>query len=312
MELSAFAALTRGKTVGVLAVSSPTEQGRLDRGIQELIRLGLHPRLELNPSAQYGKKDYLFSSDSALNRAEALHRLLRDPDVVAILAVRGAYGSIEVAPLLDLDLIAKAQKPLIGFSDVTALLNLWVRAGAPAIHGVNLDAGFASAADKPDSRRSVDELLRLLRGEAFPPLVGTVLNPGRVARGALVGGSLSTLAALAGTRYSLGNATKRSPDSILFFEEANERPYRIHRMLQQLMLSGDLESVRGVLIGDMRECVHQTGAGPTWEEVVLPLFNQIKVPVLKLTGYGHGPLNLPLPLGMRASIDADRCVVGAP
>lgn len=305
MSLSPFAALQRGNRLGILAVSSPTESTRLQQGLAELASRGIEYQVELDPCAQYGRKEYLFASASVQDRVTALHKLLKDEAVVAILAVRGAYGSIDLLPHLDRQLIARSKKPIIGFSDVTALLNLWVDCGAPAIHGCHLDAAFSRSKERVESRDSADALVQLLRTGTIPAIRGTALLEGPAAEGRLIGGNLMTLAALAGTPGALS-----TQGSILFIEECREKPYRIHRALQQLDQAHDLKGIAGVVVGDMIECIHESGAGPTWEEIVVDRFQKRGVVVLKVSGYGHGPRNFPLPFGAPVTLTSSQLSMG--
>ena len=300
-------ALRQGDTIGVIALSAPSESTRFARGIRYIEELGFKVKVVLDPSSQYGKKDFLFSSDSAENRAKGLTELFCDPEVKAIIAVRGAYGSEEILPKLDLSLIAQHPKPLCGFSDTTALLVALARVGIVSVHGASVEASFSKASENESHRKNAATLIDLLLGRAATPYVGERLSGSGDVEGVLVGGNLGLLSALIGTPWEI-----QTQDRILFFEEIGEKPYRVHRSLYQLKLAGKLESLRGVVIGHITDCLHAKGLGPTVEEVIADIFKEYRYPVLKGVPFGHEEINLPMPLGVSARIISNKLEFSEP
>ncbi len=297
--------IKKGDTIGVIALSAPTEEVRFAAARRQLEKLGYKVKVALTPWAQYGKSDFLFSSDSAANRAQALHGLLADKEVSVILAVRGAYGSMEVLPLLDFDLLRTNPKIVCGFSDTTAVINqCYGRAGVVALHGPSLESAFGKMEADADAGRSAQTLLDMLAGKVQNPFVGCtvqLLCGSGTAEGAIVGGNLSMLAALAGTPWDVDWS-----GHILCLEEVGERPYRVHRMLLQLKAAGKLAKLAAVVLGSFRDCVHPQQAGPTLAQVFEDIFAEYGYPLIAGLPFGHERLNLPLPIGVRARVSANK------
>jgi muramoyltetrapeptide carboxypeptidase len=191
--------------------------------------------------------------------------------------------------------VREAAKPIVGYSDVTALL-LWLRrrAGLVGFHGLMLERG---ADTDPEA---LESLLGQLGGRSPLPLVlaGRGSGGGR-ARGRLVGGSLSLLAASLATPWELDTR-----GAILLFEEVNEAPYRIDRMLQQLRAAGKLAGVVGVGVGDVSSCVDER-YGARVLDVIEEIVRPLDVPLVQGLPFGHVRTNLTWPLGVRAELDGD-------
>src|SRR5207245_3082332 len=179
---------------------------------------------------------------------------IEGPRVRATFCARGGYGSQRLLPRLDLARLARQPKPIIGYSDATALLGAAVEAGVLAVHGPMVADDMARGL----SERSATHLRTLLtdpawRWEAEAPIT---LRPGK-ATGRLVGGCLAVLAAALGTPWA--------PDTdgaVLFLEDVAERPYRLDRLLTQLRQAGKLEPAAGVVFGTMAACPPVDGVGP--------------------------------------------------
>ncbi|MDZ4785443.1 MAG: LD-carboxypeptidase [bacterium] len=301
--------LKTGDLIGVIAPSSPCDPNRLQSGLKALEGYGFKYKLSLDPAAAYGKDTFLFSSDTAKNRADALRDLYLDNSIKAIIAARGAYGSMEMLPLIDFDAIKNNPKPLVGFSDVTALLNvIFDRTGVATVHGSMLTGAFAEiSTDKDtdkDTEQSVLSLIELLKGEELNPFKKVILEKLNATsessiEGVFKGGSLSVLSSLCGTPWM-----PNLDSAILFIEEVSEKPFRIHRMLMQLKLAGKLEQLKGVVFGEMLRCDHQSG--PDVKKTITTIFADYKYPVYWGLPVGHCALNLPLVVGGKGKIDQGR------
>ncbi len=303
---SSKGALFGDLTLAVAAFSSPTERQRMECALIELTRLGVSTRTVLDPSAAYGRDEFLFASDSPENRAKALHDLATDPSVGVIMAARGGSGAMEMLPLLDWKLLAKHPKPLIGFSDSTALLvTLLNRAGWPTMHGPSLEGAFAQAENSVAHRTSGEKAISYLRGssEALEGVRVKRLCGAGDAVGPIIGGNLSTLTSLVGAPWQ-----PNVRGGILFLEEVGERPYRIQRMLMQLKHAGVLDGLTGVLLGNFSQCEHPTGAGPSAETVLKAELSGLNVPVFGYVESGHCPTNLVVPFGRTAKISESAIV----
>ena len=283
-------ALQPGDVVAVAAPAGPVPRDAFFRGLR--ILEGRY--LVLHDEGLFSRDGYLAGSDT--RRAAELNRYLRDPQVKAIVCARGGYGLLRILPLLDADALRQQPRPIVGFSDVTALL-AWAHgtAGVRAIHGpvVTQLAEVGS--------RDGAALLRLLEepapaGPWFKDLRAAV--PGR-ARGPLLGGNLEVLSRLLGTRYM-----PRLQGAILVLEEVAERPYRLDRTLTQLLLAGVLDGVAGVVVGALEKCEEPDGSGPTAAEVVRERLGPLGVPLCFGAPVGHADRNKAFPFGAPALLDA--------
>ncbi|MCB0360309.1 MAG: LD-carboxypeptidase, partial [Bdellovibrionales bacterium] len=264
MSTQRFTPLSDGASIGVFAPGAPARADRVEAGCAALTSLGYQPKLCGDPSAFYGNYEYLFSNGSAAERADQCQQLFADDGIAGILAARGAYGCFEILPLLDYDLIQKKAKPLVGYSDVTALLiALQARSGVMAIHGPTLSKEWAEWSESEDARQSVASLERLWRGtmrpgEAF--FAAKSLRKGEVA-GPLLVANLTVLVSLLGTHFQ--------PDfegRILVVEDIGEAPFRIHRSLLQLFAAGAFRNLAGLIFGRFDRCDAKNG--PSVDEVI--------------------------------------------
>lgn len=295
-----MAYIQKGETIGVLALSSPVEPGRFETGANYLKSLGFSLNIKLQPSKEYGKTNFLFSSDSARARAEALHELLSDKEVKVIISARGGYGAAEVLPYIDFDLVAKYPKTLVGFSDTTALLGAFAQRGAKPIHGPSLESAFSKYATSQAAKTSAQALVGLLTGAVPNPFANISLSPlfnARNFKGEIVGGNLCVLTALIGGPY-----IPILDQKILFLEETGERPYRIHRALLQLKQAGLMSGLAGVLLGSFNNCTHPKGEGATLVDVFKDIFSDCSFPVYSGLPSGHEEMNLAIPFGVPVSV----------
>ncbi|MGH8440567.1 MAG: S66 peptidase family protein [Pseudomonas sp.] len=243
-------------------------------------------------------KGYLAGDDAC--RLADLHAAFAAPDVDAIICLRGGYGSMRLLEGLDYALLRNHPKPLVRYSDITALHSAIARhVGFVTFHGAMLKSELLANKQAP-TVSSLFELLsgRLKRGDtlAHPdnhPL--STIVPG-AASGRLVGGNLAMLCATLNTPAEL-----RSRDGILFIEDVNEPLYRIDRLLTQLRLAGKFEGLRGVLVGDFAGLTLQA-LTPLLRE----MFEPLQIPVLAGWRSGHCDPNITLPLGALVHLDAER------
>mgnify|MGYP001240543056 CR=1 FL=1 len=293
--------------IGILAPSAPSEASRLAKGLKYIESLGWRTKVMLDPSSAYGTDKFLFSSDTPLNRAQAIKALLEDDEVGVIWCTRGAYGSMEILPYLPVEEIKRYRKPIVGFSDVTALLIAFDNLGVPAIHGTSIEYGAANAVNNTEHERSVSEILSFLSSSQLASTATTDLSficgssTKASLKGSIVGGNLSLLSSLMGTPWEF-----RAEGKFLFFEEVGESPYRIHRMLLQMKLGGKLKNLQGVLIGHLTNCVHSKGLGPNLEQALVDIFKDASYPVFKGVKSGHEPLNLPIFLGHSVTLEDEK------
>jgi muramoyltetrapeptide carboxypeptidase len=289
-------ALKAGDRIALVSPASPFSREEFDKGVAELRRLGFEPVYDESVFERTG-----YVSGSPQLRAAAWLRAWSNPDVAALVAVRGGYGSVHLLPYLDAYRGRLAPKLFIGYSDNTSLLSwLTCQCGITALHSPMIEGRLAKG------REGYDEpsFMRLVSGEG----AGLELRPsGLVAlrggdvRGPLYGGTLTQLAASMGTPY----AFDPPQGCVLFLEDVNERPYRVDRLLTQLRLSGILDRAVALIFGEMRGC-EESGGQPPLRDVLTQLTENFAGPVLLGFPSGHttGP-SWSLPLGVRVRVATD-------
>jgi muramoyltetrapeptide carboxypeptidase len=291
------APLRRNDLVGVVAPGGAVDELSLRGGVQFLEAAGFRVRLG---AAALAKTGYLAGTDA--DRVADLHEMFCDPEVRAIIAVRGGYGSGRLLPLLDPDIIRAHPKIFVGHSDLTFLLGDFVqRAELVTFHGPMV-AGLQA---RPDA---ADALLAMLSGDRvrWHQAAEAVVQPG-TAEGLLVGGCLSVIVAMLGTPYAL-----ETKGRLLFLEDVNEKPYRIDRMLTQLRQAGALDAVSGVIFGEMSGCTAGPHERVSVRDVIAEAFTDAPYPVAFGLPTGHGQGTLTLPLGIRGQLAGERLTLLEP
>jgi muramoyltetrapeptide carboxypeptidase len=283
-------ALGPGATLGIAAPAFAVDEAALDAGVEGLRAAGFRVRVGEGARARQG---YLAGDDA--HRARELVALLDDPAVDAVVCARGGYGCQRVLPRLDAALFRRAAKPLLGYSDVTAL-HLWQlrRAGLSGFHGPMLEHGAWTEAETEAVRAA-------LEGRAGEVVLAGEGRGGGRAEGRLVGGSLKLVATSLGTPFEVD-----CDGAILVLEEVAEKPYAIDRMLRQLEAAGKLARLAGVAVGYLTGCVDPKRAEPTARAVVEEVVGPLRVPLVLGLPFGHDRPNLPWPVGVRGAIDGER------
>ena len=292
-------ALRQGDVVAIVAPASPFEAEEFDAGVAELAALGFNPQWHHD---LFARRRYV-AGDPATRAADFL-RAWKDPGVAGLFGVRGGYGSAQMVTSLDPGTIRATPKPFVGYSDLTTLLTWLVgRCGVVAFHGPTV-AGRLGRGSSAYDRAS------LLSALTIPAPMGELVLDGAEtlvageASGRLLGGTLTQLAASAGTDYGLAPWD----DTILLLEDVGERPYRLDRLVQQIRDAGMLRKVRGVLLGTFPRC-DEPGGALTAREVLADLFGGFAGPVVFGAPTGHvDGAALTLPLGVQTRLVAD----GAP
>ena len=247
-----------------------------------------------------GKKcSYLGGSDE--ERAADLMAMFMDEEVRIVIAMLGGYGCSRIVDKLDYNLIRENSKLLIGFSDITVLLNSINKITAvPTIHGpVGI---YLSKPEYDDAslRDFTDGLFLNQKGRILknPNDDAITLNPGE-ATGKLVGGNLSLINNLIGTPYEIDFSEK-----IVFIEEANEKPYAIDRYLAALRLSGNLDKAKGFVLGYFTNCSSTDDNSWNVLDIIIQYFSNINKPVIYNFASGHGLPFISLPIGLEVLLDA--------
>ncbi len=283
-------AVRPGDLVGVCAPSAAIVPERFARG---LAALAPHLRLHVPDGLTTARGAYLAGDDR--RRADELTALLIDPDVRAILLARGGYGLTRILTHVDPALLARDPKPIVGFSDATALLAWAAGVAVRSIHGpVVSQLGDLPADDVAALVAMLTDRRPLGRIEApLQPLT----NAAPLA-GAIVPANLKMLAHLIGTPWQLDLA-----DAVVLVEEVGEKPYALDRDLTQLELAGQLRGVRGVVVGDLVRCSDDDPAAA--RAVIAERLTAFGLSSWWGAPVGHGQRNRALPFGARVEIDAD-------
>jgi len=285
-------ALQPGDTIGIVAPASNIKPELLDAGCQALRALGYMPFYFDSILEQD-----LYFAGSAKRRAQELEDMFSRPEVRAIVCARGGYGANYLLNLIDLQKIKSHPKIFVGYSDITTLLTYFTdAAGLVTFHGPMVAKDFAHA-DGVDLASWKATLSGSSEWEI--DLAGVKPLVEGSAEGILYGGCLSMLVASLGTPYEIQTA-----GTVLFIEDVATRPYQIDRMLMQLKLAGKLKGVRGIVFGEMLDCVQHQKQSYTLEEVMLRVVGDLRVPIAYGLRSGHvSRSNITLPIGVRAALD---------
>jgi len=287
--------LRPGDRIGVVAPASGFPREQFDAGITELRSLGFTPVFE---ESVFASRSYV--AGAADVRAAAFLNAWRDPDVAALIAVRGGFGSAHVLPSLNVAELRKTPKAFIGYSDLTSILSyLTTRCGIVSFHGPMLDRRLGAgvtAYDRSSFLRALTETQPL--GElAYPELES--FSTGE-ASGVLAGGTLAQIVASLGTPY----AFDPPQGHVLFLEDISERPYKLDRMLTQLRFAGILERASAIVLGEFVGC-DEPGGEPKARATLADVLSGFRGPVIYGFPSGHTERALvTLPFGVRARVVA--------
>ena len=303
-------ALKPGDTVAIAALSSPLETELLamyEQGIRELEALGF--RVRPAPLVDV-EKVWWWAAARPEEVARELNELFLDPEIRAIWGLMGGRFTLSYLDKLDYDAIAANPKPLLGMSDIsTLLLAIHSRTGLVTFHadGLLFGVGEWNKLSDADHARQAEAYRRVLTStEPIGPLPALsdweTWRPGR-AEGRLLGGLLHRLIRVQATPWAL--APERFDGAILFFEDLNTPTINVWHDLQVLRHNGVFDRIAGLLVGPVETVQLMDGYPQSLREVVLDVLGDRDIPVIGNVNLGHAGPNIPLPLGIRAAIDAD-------
>jgi muramoyltetrapeptide carboxypeptidase len=280
--------LMKGDLIGIVSPASPVDASDLQPGLELLEASGF--RVRLAPHV-YDRKNYLAGKDK--DRLGDLHAMLQDKEIKAVMCARGGYGSLRLLDGIRYDLITKAPKIIVGYSDITALLMaIHKYTGLITFHGPMV-RGLAD-----NDRRNWESLLMLIASNE-PVTMDlkecTALLQGE-ASGPLIGGNLSLICHLLDTPY-----LPSLEGCILFIEDRGEPLYRVDRMLTHLALTGKLNGISGLLAGRFEGCGNETDIHKRLKNIV----SKQGIPLVTGFPVGHGQKNISLPLGLNAELDTE-------
>ncbi len=247
-----------------------------------------------------------FLSDSDHLRAREFMSAWCSPDVKAVFTLRGGYGSLRIVDLLDMNMISKHPKFIIGFSDITILLNhIAHHTGIICLHGPVISS--LASCDK----KSIERLYHCLTGNWDVQLSEKIeiIRAAPVASGTLMGGNLSSLVTLQGTGLDVDYR-----DSILVLEDVNEPLYRIDRLLTQFSLGGKFSGVKGIILGDFADSTNlDRNEQDRIHEFVWQRVNELvpnpATPIWGRFPIGHNRKNITIPIGARCTMDSSRALL---
>lgn len=289
-----------GDTIGVIAPASPGDPELAAAGVKWLEERGFRVRLGTSADQTLG---YLSGPDEL--RAADINAMFAAPDIDGIVCLRGGYGTMRLLKLLDYSIIRTHPKVFVGYSDITALhTSIGQRTGLVTFHGPMVASDFGKGL--PDYTWDY-----FFRAVAAPEPLGPIINPPLsppplfiapgTTRGPLTGGNLSLIAATLGTPYEIDTRGK-----ILCLEEVGEAPYRIDRMLTQLLLSGKLQESAGIVFDVCADCSAADDAPDfTVAEVLQDRLGNLNKPVLYNLCFGHTADKATLPLGVIATLGSE-------
>jgi len=281
--------LNKGDKIGIIAPASPCyNQDLFMEGVKVLRNLGFE--IELGKSC-FAKEGFLAGDDYL--RADDFNTFFKRRDIDAIFCLRGGYGSIRLLDKIDWDGIRNNPKIFVGYSDITALLNvIYNKTKCICFHGPMVATGELF------NDINLKMLLESLQGNIRRYKINLkCINPGQ-AEGVIIGGNLSVLVSLIGTKYNID-----FKDKVLFIEDINEEPYKIDRMLQTLKYAGIFDKLKAIIIGQFTNCESLDEKSFTLHQVLMNFFREIKIPVYYGLETGHGKIKMTIPIGIKVKIE---------
>lgn len=290
------ARLKKGDTIGICAPAGALKRKEeVSEFTYILNQLGFEVKVGENVHKKYG---YFAGTDE--ERASDFMKFIEDESVQGIFFLRGGWGCARLLPLLDFDLIRENKKVIMGFSDLTSLLNaITEHSGIVTFHGPGGNSSWNNYSIEYIKKLTMQEGLTTFQNTAADNAITTY--SGGVAYGTLWGGNLSVLASMIGTNYF-----PNISNGLLFLEEVGEEPYRVDRMLTQLKQAGIFDKCKGVILGNFRKCIaEEPDRAFTLEEVFEQHFNDFGKPVFYGAQIGHTVNKFTVPIGGDATMDAD-------
>ncbi|PHN03631.1 S66 peptidase family protein [Flavilitoribacter nigricans] len=289
--------------IGLISPGSYVDDKGLEQAVSNLEKMGFRVKLGNHIRMERG---YTAGTDE--QRLNDLHDAFNDPEVAAVWCVRGGYGCSRLLPAIDYRMIARNPKALIGYSDVTALINaIYFKTGLVGFHGPVGASRFTDFSELHLKTVLMEgpDTWKITRPDTFKEQSGktfdfNTIQPGQ-AEGTLLGGNLSLLAAMAGTGY-----LPPFDQYLLFVEEVGEKPYRVDRMLTQLRQSNALGQVAGIALGIFADCEPDPDdRSLSLAQTLDDRLGDLSVPAAYGLPYGHIGDQGTLPVGIRARFDAN-------
>lgn len=278
--------LKKGDTVAVFAASNKVSKSELENGIQTLKGWGLKVVEAENLYLEDGRY-----AGTQSQRIIGLQKLMDNPNIKALFAARGGYGAAQVISFLDLEKFQKNPKWVVGYSDVTALHVALNNLGIESVHGPMVN--------NMTHAESVESLRKMLFGEKVSYSIAKNSNcrQGK-AEGRLVGGNLSLIYSLGGTLFDLN-----VKNAILLIEDTGESNYHLDRMLTNLKLSGKLDCIKGLVVGEFIKM--NQGSDDPVNQIILDKVRDLGIPVMYGLNVGHDVVNYAVCFGRTVTLDVN-------
>ena len=291
--------LRKGDTIGIVAPAWSFDSDNFKRGVEKLKSLGFRVKYDRAIFCRYWS---MAGYDQ--QRAAQINHMFADKKIKAILCAKAGYGSVRTIPYLDRRIIRKNPKIFVGYSDITILLSfLYKVAEMVVFHGPVVSGEIFEGMNTITFKHLLRAITqtRPLGKLKFPKI--RALKPGK-ADGILVGGNLSLIMSAIGTRYDIDTRNK-----ILFLEDVGEDLETIDSYLMHLRLAGKFRKVKGIVFGRMVDCVDYSKKRYTIKDILHDILKDVNVPIIFGFPSGHrtpGEINVTLPFGVSATIDADK------
>ena len=294
-------ALKYGDTIGVIAPAGPVSRETVKLGRRALENMGFRVKLGRSCFGSYG---YLSARDEV--RARDINEMFSDSNMQGIICLRGGYGTTRLLNLIDYENIKSNPKVFVGYSDITALHTAFnKKCGLITFHGPMVASDMAEGIDYFSKNSMLNAItkteplgiIKNPQGELIKCLV-----PG-IAEGELVGGNLALICSTIGTAFEINTKNK-----ILFLEDIGEKPYKIDRMLIQLLDSGKLHELKAMVLGDWSDCEEIQGEHSlSLMEVFNDILRPLNIPIIYNIKAGHCYPKVTLPLGVLSRVDGEKC-----
>ncbi len=294
-----MAILNKGDKIIIVSPSSCIEKNALDKAMNWFAYQGINVALAKHT---FDVCSYMAGDDA--DRAEDINKAFADVSIKAIFCSRGGAGSTKILDFLDFDMIKKNPKPVFGLSDSTALQNaLYEKAGIVSY------TGFLPVYDFKENeidRLTEQSLLNVFEGVEQCLSSGEAINLG-VTEGVMIGGNLSVLCYLCGTKYFPNLENK-----ILLLEDIGEKTYRIDLMLNQLKQQKNFNKIKGIIFGKFSNCVQASDEDDNVASVLKEFAKNLDIPIIYNFDYGHIKSRYVLPIGKKIVLDANKAIVKIP
>ncbi|MCD6557307.1 MAG: LD-carboxypeptidase [Bacteroidales bacterium] len=294
--------LKKGATFGLITPSGVITKKQLEETVKEIESLGYKAYYKASILSEFG---YLAGTDE--ERSDELIHMFENPDVDAILCVRGGYGAIRILDLIDYNIIKKNPKIFIGYSDITALITaFYLKSGLVSYHGpVGISTFNEFSLKSLFNIISKTKSTHLYSYEREPETDNNsefdffTINNGK-ASGELIGGNMSVLVSMIGGKFE-----PEFKGKIVYLEEIDEKTYKIDKMLTQLIYSTDLKEASGIIFGIFSGCDNNEEPTFLLKELLIQIITPLKIPVVYGFPFGHVKNKITLPTGIKAELNAD-------